>query len=80
MGVVEVAGFVALAALLFLIERIFKWLQRCNLTGSILRSETGEAVSPLASVMPGTSQGHHHAGVHHSGFGDHGGFDGGHGH
>ena len=80
MGVAEVAGFVALAALLFSIEIVFNWLRRRNLTGSILRSEAGEAVSPLASTMPDTSQGHHHAGVHHSGFGDHGGFDGGQGH
>ncbi len=81
MGVIEVAGFVALAALLFLIERVFKWLQRRNLTGNILRSEAGDTPAPPTPTAPfDASQSHHHADVHHGGFGDHGGFGGGHGH
>jgi len=80
MGVIEVAGFVALAALLFSIEMVFKWLRRRNLTGNIFRSEAGDTSSPPAPTMPDALQGHHHAGVHHGGFGDHGGFGGGHEH
>ena len=81
MVIVEVAGFVALAALLFSIETVIKWLERRKPIGSILRSEAGEASSSPTSAVPSDATGNHHTiGSHHHVDAHHGGFDGGHGH
>ncbi len=79
MVIVEVAGFVALAALLFSIETVINWLERRKPIGSILKSEAGDTSTLPASTVPSNAPGgQHHASAHHGGFGDHGGF-GGHG-
>ena len=79
MAIVDVSCVLALAALMFAIEMVFKWRQRRRPIGTIFTSETGTASGDPA-VPHEAPVSHHHAGGHWDmgGHGGHGG--GGHGH